>query len=556
MIYIVSNQARIIKEDDYIKKASINDCLDYCSKLSLIGFDVETTGFDPYTSKILCYQLGDDNNQFVVDNSSFPIRLFKDLFEDNTKTFIGHNLKFDIRFLFKEDIIIKNVFDTYITEQIIWNGYDMKKSLDYVSERYTGVFLDKSIRGNIHKEGLSDRVIKYSADDIKYLFKIKEKQLERAKKWDLVQAIRLNNLFVPVIAYLEYSGFKIDTKKWQTKIDNDKKNLQEKLDILNNYIIENKVNEFINPQLTLWDISRININWNSPIQVVKFFNILGVNTEIVDKESGEIKNSVNSGLLEKKLHEHPIIKIYIEYRELLKKCSTYGENWFKFINPVTGRIHTKFQQWVTTGRMSSGGKDKDAKIDYPNAQNIPADEETRSCIIPDEGYVFVNADYDSQEVRIFANWTEDEALIKMFKEGFDDMHSYTSWHIFPEIREKYPELKVETLKQIKKDFPDQRKISKFGNFAIQFGGTGFTVADNCNIPIEEGEKFFNDYFNAFKGVEKYFKKCYENAKKRGWILYNNVSREKYFIPKDLKDGKIKNYSYNYPKCMGHILVIV
>ena len=420
MIYLITNKQIEYEE---ISTSTIEQCLEYCSKLDFIGLDLETSGFDPYTSKILCIQLGDQYNQFVIDVSSYPITLFKELFEDSSKIFIGHNLKFDIRFLYHHGIIVKNVFDTYITEQIIWNGYqNMKKSLDHVCERYTGVFLDKSIRGNIHREGLSKQVIIYAANDVAYLHQIKEGQLDRATKWDLKSAIKLNNLFVPVIAYLEYCGFKLNTTKWQDKINKDTIKLKERLDILNKYIIDNNIYKFINPQLDIWEPQNVTINWNSPIQVAQFFNILGIDTQIIDKESGDIKNTVNSTFLEKKVLEHPLIKIYIEYRELLKRCSTYGENWFKFINPITNRIHTKFQQWITTGRMSSGGKDKDSNIDYPNAQNIPADEETRSCIVAEEGYTFIDADYSGQEATIFANFCKDTTLLKMYEEGFNDMH--------------------------------------------------------------------------------------------------------------------------------------
>ena len=548
MIYVLSQQKRINTE--YIQEGTLQQLLDYFENTQEIGLDIETEGFDPYTKKILCIQLGDYNNQFVIEPTKENIKTLTPLLTNKEKIFLGHNLKFDIRFFYHLGIIIPNVFDTYITEQIIWNGYEnMKKSLDFVCERYCGVFLDKSIRGNIHKEGLSDRVIIYSANDVKYLLKIKRKQLERADKWDLNGAIKLNNLFVPVIAYLEYCGFKLDEDKWRVKIEKDKKELKIKLDTLNNYILEHNIKEFIETQLNIWNPVGTNINWNSPAQVVKLFNILGIDTSIIDKESGELKNTVNATFLEKKVSEHPLIKTYIEYRELLKRNSTYGENWFKFINPVTKRIHTKFQQWITTGRMSSGGKDKDSKIDYPNAQNIPADVETRSCIISEFPDVFINADYDSQEVRVFVNQCLDTALIKMFDEGFTDMHSYTAWHIFPEIQLIYPELTKEALIEVKKKFPKERQISKTGNFAIQYGGTGYTVAENCNIPLEEGERFYNGYFEAFKGVKHYFEKCYYQAKTKGIITYNTISKEKYFIPKDLKDGKIKNYSYNYP-CQG------
>lgn len=546
MIYFISNQKRLYTDD--IIPATIEDCIEYFKDIEEIGLDFETEGFDPYTKKPLSIQLGDSDNQFVIDLTDINLSDLKTFLEDNTKIFLGHNLKFDLRFTLHYNIVIQNVYDTYISEQILYNGLDfIKKSLDYVCERYTGIFLDKSVRGVIHREKLSDKVIRYSAADVAYLHKIKEKQLEKAAKYDLLGALKLNNLFVPVIAYLEYSGFKLDEDKWKIKVEKDKKELNIKLTELNNFIISKGITKYIDAQLDIWNPERkTTINWNSPQQVVDLFKILGIDTGIVDKETGELKNSVNSTLLGKKAGENPIIPLYIEYRELLKKCSTYGDNWFKFINPVTKRIHTKFQQWVTTGRMSSGGKDKDSKIDYPNAQNIPSDEETRSCIIAEKGNIFINSDYDSQEVRVFTNWCLDPALLKMFDEGFTDMHAYTAWHIFPEIRAIYPELTLESIKGIKKDFPRQRQISKTGNFALQYGGTGYTVAENCNISLEAGEEFYNNYFKAFQGIKKYFDSCYHNAKKKGYILYNNISKEKYFIPNGLKDGKIKNYSQNYP----------
>ena len=547
MIYLISNQQRLFSND--IKLTPLEHCFEYCSGISEIGLDMETFGLDPYTKKPICIQLGDKNSQFIIDTSCIPLRKLTPLLEDTSKTYIGHNIKFDLKFLLHEGIIINSVYDTYVAECILWNGYEnMRKSLDHVSKRYTGVFLDKSIRGNIQKEGLSNRVIKYSAQDISQLHEIKEKQLERATQWDLNNALRLNNYFVPVMAYLEYCGFKLDTVAWENKIQQDLIEKENKLKELTAFIEINDIKEFISPQLTMWETSRVSINWNSPAQVVKLFNILGIDTQILDKDTGDMKNTVNSTLISKQINKHPIIKVYIEDREALKNCSTYGKNWFNFINSITGRIHTKYQQWVTTGRMSSGGKDtEDGKVvKYPNAQNIPSDEITRKCIIADKGNILVNADYDSQEVRVFANWCLDPTLLRMFDEGFTDMHAYTAWHIFPEIRGKYPDLTKESIKLIKQDFPNQRQISKTGNFAIQYGGTGYTVAENCNISLEEGEKFYNEYFEAFKGIKKYFDECYKNAKKRGWIVYNTVSKEKYFIPKELKDGKIKNSSLNFP----------
>jgi len=464
MVYLITEQERV--NSTQIESATVQDCIEYCSSLSEIALDTETSGIDPYTCKVLTLQLGDEKNQFVLDMSYVSFNQVKNLLEDESKTFIGHNIKFDLKFLLHQGIVIKNVYDTYIVEEIVWNGYPLKKGLDYVCQRYTGVMLDKSIRGRIFREKLSEAVVTYAAKDVMYLHEIKEKQLERAKKWDLIRAISLNNMFVPVIAYLEYSGFKLDIDKWKEKIKNDYRVLQEKKNELNDYIIKNSIKEFINPQLSIWEETPTTINWNSPQQVASFFKKIGIDTSIVTSDL-ETKNTVNADFLRKQVEKNPIVQVYIDYKAALKRYTTYGDNWFKFINPVTGRIHTTYRQWITTGRMSSGGKDKSSGIDFPNAQNIPSDEETRSCIVPEEGNVFIDADYDSQEVRVFVNFCKDSALIKMFDEGFTDMHSYTAWHIFPQIRKKYPELTQETLRLIKKNFPKERQISKLGNFAIK-----------------------------------------------------------------------------------------
>ena len=545
MIYLISGQTRF--DDSEITMCTLDDCVDYFKDVDVIGLDFETEGFDPYTKNPITLQLGDRDNQFIIDCRTHDIRNIKNLLEDTSKLFLGHNLKFDLRFTLHKGIIMNNVYDTYIAEQILYNGFEyMRKSLDYVVDRYCGVMLDKSIRGDIHREGLTFKVLKYAADDVKYLEDVRNKQLERATHWNLHNALGLENSFVPVMAYLEYCGFKLDTELWQEKIDADVEEIKKVLNTLNSFIQDNNITEFIEHQYNLFEPQAVTINWNSSQQVVRLFKILGIDVEIVDKDTGEMKDSVNKDVLKKQIDSHPILPVYIEYRRLQKRISTYGANWFKFINPVTGRIHTKYQQWMNTGRMSSGGKDKNSKIDYPNAQNIPSDKATRQCIIADKGNILVNADYSSQEIRVFAERSEDKALMNMILNGLGDQHGYTAWLLYPEIQEKYPEITSEVLDKIKKEFKNERDISKQANFAINYGGTGYTIAQNCNVSEEIGNMVYNKYFEAYSGVKKYFTDMYEFAKKYKYILINELTGAKYFIPKGLKEGKKKNKSYNYP----------
>lgn len=150
-----------------------------------------------------------------------------------------------------------------------------------------------------------------------------------------------------------------------------------------------------------------------------------------------------------------------------------------------------------------------------------------------------------QEIRVFANFCMDEALLDMFDKGYTDMHSYTAWYVFPHIREVYPILDKETLKGIKKTFPHERFIAKTANFAIQYGGNGSTIAQNCNIPLKDGISFYNKYFETFKGVKDYFEKVYKAACYKGFIRFNNTTGDFYYTD-SLRDDEIKRNSQNYP----------
>ncbi len=496
-------------------------------KSTWIGFDLETSGLDPFTCDILLYQIGTKNEQYVVDIKKFPITLIKNELEQ--ANFIGHNLKFDFKFLYKHNIVPKGkIWDTYIAEVILKNGFNVSHSLKNVLENRLNIKIDKEIRSQfINSKKITAAMLEYAANDVKYLRKLMCSQIKEARKLDLMLAIRLNNKFVPVLAYVEYSGIKLDEKKWEERIKKDIEELNNTKNKLLSTLLQYKK---IPVQVDIFNNLSEVINWDSPKQVLELFKELGINVK--DKDG---KESVNSKIIIKS--DHPIIEHYIKYKELKKRISTYGYNWFKYINPITKRIHSDYKQFVNTGRMSSGG------VNGPNLQNIPADDDTRSCFVAEEGNTLIDVDYDSQEVRVFASFTQDPVLVNMYKNGYDDMHSYTAWHIYPHIKEKYPELNKETLKLIKENFPHERKISKLGNFAIQYGGTGYTVAENCNIPVEEGELFYKKYFETFKRVKKYFNWII-NRSSIGYIQFNNVTKEKYFFTEFNED--VKRMCYNYP----------
>lgn len=507
--------------------ATVEESLEYLEQLDIIGFDTETRGLDPFTKELLSMQLGDQEKQYVVDCQSVDPRLYKKVLE--SKMLIMHNAKFDLRFLYYYNIVPTQIFDSFLVERILTTGIDTaRRSLDAVVYKYCKIELDKSVRGNIHREGLSTRVIKYAADDVKYLHQVKRKQEVALKEKNLHKTASLDNQFVCVLAYIEFCGMYMNPEDWRNKCDDDLKDLNTVKLLLDEFVLSNQSTypQYIDNQLSLFDDGiKCKLNWSSSKQVIPFMQSLGVDTLTKDKETGLMKHSVDKKVLGPQKKKHPIISTYIEYTEHQKVVSTYGENWFEYINPVTGRIHSNYQQIMNTGRLSSGqkGKPKQGIPQMPNMQNIPSDNRTRGCFQAEPGNLLIVSDYSGQEQIVLANKSMDKDLIYFYQQGLGDMHSFVASKIFPELGSL-------TLDEIKDKHKDKRQIAKGAGFAINYGGTGITISQNLSLSIQEGEEVYKEYFKAFPGLANYFKTEKARALKLGYIQFNNISGRKCFIP--------------------------
>jgi DNA polymerase-1 len=540
MIYLVTNQASLFSAPGY-SLATVEESLEYLKQLDIIGFDTETMGLDPHTKELLSMQLGNEERQYVVDCKTVDPRKYKELLE--TKELIMHNAKFDLRFLYYYKIVPIKVFDTFLVERILTTGIDtVRRSLDAVVYRYCKIELDKTVRGHIHREGLSTRVIKYAADDVKYLHQVKRKQEVSLKENNLTRTASLDNEFVLVLAYIEFCGFFMNRDQWKIKCDEDLKDLQVVKEQLDKFVLDNsdKYPHLIDNQLSLFeDGVRCKINWASSHQVIPFMQSLGVETLTKDKDTGLMKHSIDKKVLGPQKKKHPIISTYIEFTEHQKVVSTYGENWFEYINSATGRIHSNYTQVMNTGRLSSGqkGDKKRGMPQLPNMQNIPSDSRTRSCFQSEPGNLLIVSDYSGQEQIVLANKSADDDLLEFYAKGLGDMHSFIASKIFPELSNL-------TLDEIKDNHKAKRQIAKGAGFAINYGGTGITIAQNLNVSLEEGEEVYKAYFKAFPGLANYFKQEKASALKLGYIQFNNISCRKCFIPFFEEYQKLHNEIYN------------
>ena len=468
MIYLVTGQKEMFVPSGY-SLATVEESIEYLKNLDVIGFDTETRGMDPFTKELLSMQLGDESKQYVIDCLTVSPKLYKELLE--SKVLIMHNAKFDLRFLYYHQIVPTKIFDTFLVERILTTGIDtIRRSLDAVVYRYCKIELDKTIRGNIHREGLSTRVIKYAADDVKYLHQVKRKQEVALTEKQLNKTASLDNQFVCVLAYIEYCGMYMNSIDWQTKCDEDLKDLDTIKKQLDQFILDNAdvYSKFVDNQLSLFDAGiTCKINWASSKQVIPFMQSLGVDTLTKDKLTGMMKDSVDKKVLGPQKKKHSIIPTYIEYTEHQKVVSTYGENWLGYINKVTGRVHSNYNQIMNTGRLSSGqkGNPKKGLPQMPNMQNIPSDNRTRGCFQAEKGNVLIVSDYSGQEQIVLANKSLDKDLLEFYSKGLGDMHSFIASKIFPELSDL-------TLDEIKDNHKGKRQIAK---------GAGFAINKNCKL---------------------------------------------------------------------------
>ena len=448
MIYLVTQQTSLFPNEQY-GMMTVDDAIAEINTWDRVQFDTETKGRNPHLCEVLTAQFGNRARgiQIVVDVTTIDLLLFKEILE--TKLIIGHNLKFDIQFLYKYNIIPTKIWDTMIIEQLLYLGYSPKYKdclngisygLQDILKRRFNIYIGKTIRGQIQWRGIDTEVIKYAASDVIYLYDILKSQIKECKEKGCLKGAKLECDFVPVMAYLEWCGIHLDIDKWKLKMAKDKINLNNAINDLNNFVISNpdlKEFTYINSQGDLFDgfdtTPKCTINWASSSQVIPLLKKLGFNTTIEDKKTGEDKDSAMEKVLKKqKGINDEFLKLYLGkgeegdddyyagYNGSAKVVTSFGQNHLNAINPITNRIHTQYWQLgADTGRMSCGSKDNNndlAKLKklpvnpspkqkkegkacpYPNMQQLPSDEVTRACFTAMKGNNWCSCDFSAIEL--------------------------------------------------------------------------------------------------------------------------------------------------------------
>lgn len=507
--------------EEGVEKCNFSEVINLLDSNNVLECDLETYGLVAVEVDIMSIQFGAAGREYLIEWHDDLVPILREYFLSDRK-FIFVNAKFDLGFLLKYGLVIKNVYDLFLVEKIITNdGMKFHRaSLKALAKKYLDKDLDKTIRASIPELGLTTEVISYALDDVKYLTSIAREQAKIVNEFDLAEVVRLENKFVSVLAYTEFCGIKLDADQW---IKVYEENAKKQLELLAK--LTEMVMEIPDAPIPIgYDIFSnqyvCHINWESSQQVLPLMRFLGVNTTVDVK--GSIKESVDAKVLEKYKDTHKLIPVYLEYKETTHAMQSFGKDYIKNINPLTGRIHTSFTQLMGTGRLSCGNSKEGERS--PNLQQVPADEKYRRCFIPENGNDFICTDYSGQEQIVFANLSMDPNLLEFYDKGLDDMHSYVAKMCFPAIIPSDMDLP-----EVKKKFPEERQTAKKAGFAINYGGNGYTIANNLNISKEQGEEIYKAYMEGFPGISDYFAKVSSEAVQNGYILCDKVFRRKFFL---------------------------
>ncbi len=464
-------------------------------ELSEFCFDTETTGLETRNLKIVgmsfCFKAHEAYyvpfNVDDEDDTRRRLEFFRPAFMAESIAKVGQNLKFDILVLRNYGIEVRGrLFDTMVADYMV--NPDRKHNMDYLSEvylNYTPVHIEELIGEKKSKQTTMDKVdiqqIKeYAAEDADVTFQLKEKLYAELQKYDLLKAAdEIEMPLIYVLADMEFNGVCINTSF-----------LKEYTDELNAKVAA-KEQEIYGYAGKVFNISSTR----------QLGEILFDEMKVADKpkttKTGQYSTSEDE--LAKIKDKHPIIQAILDYRGIKKLVNTYTEALPELINPKTGRIHTNFNQCVTsTGRLSSSN---------PNIQNIPIRTEegqmVRAAFIPSmpENFIFA-ADYSQVELRVMAHLSGDEAMIQAFNND-EDFHRATAARLFNIPPE-----------QVTKK---QRSFAKSVNFGINYGISAFGLSQDTGLSRNEAKDLIDEYFNTFSGIKKFMETTVADCRAKGYV---------------------------------------
>ena len=422
---------------------------------------------------------------FLLEAPWLEEGLFKDLLEDEDIEKFGYGLKETVLYLKSAGLSLRGLaFDLKVAEHMLHpsdSDYDLSRIVaGRTGNRFPYETLPETEDG--------EACLAYGGEALQTVHGLRKDVMEELESEGLLTVFsEIEIPLIDVLSEMEHNGFYVDIVRLK-ELDREFTGQLEK--------IEKAIYE---------DAGEV-FNINSTQQTGHIlFEKLGL--KAVKKTKTGF--STSQKVLEKLAGKHPIVPKIMEYRKFMKLKSTYVDGLGKLINPETGRLHPRFNQTATvTGRLSTK---------EPNLQNIPVRLEMgrklRQIFVAEGGRKLVDADYSQIELRVLAHLSEDEGLVRAFREEVD-IHTLTASQVF--------DVPLEAVSSL------QRSRAKEVNFGILYGMSDFGLSNNIGISVKEAGDYIEAYFNKYPDVKRFMDRQVREAKRQGFV--RTLSNRKRMIP--------------------------
>ncbi len=473
-------------------------------KAELVGVSVATIPHQGYYIPVGHRYIGAPK-QLPLD---LVIQRLKPLLEDATLPKYGQNIKYDIIVLAHYGIHLQGAaFDSMLASYVL-DPSKRSHGMDYLAQEYlqyqTITYHDvvgKGVKQTTIDMIPVERVTEYAAEDADITLQLTNVLRPKIQEQQLGQLYREVELpLIDVLAAMERHGVKVDI----ALLERISSELSEKMRGM---------------EQRIYQIAGVEFNINSPKQLGP---ILFEKLQMPHGKKTKTGYSTDVDVLTDLARAgYELPEKILEYRQLSKLKSTYSDALPKQMDPKTGRIHTSYNQTVTaTGRLSSSD---------PNLQNIPIRTEEgrriRQAFIPEHGCVLLSADYSQIELRILAHVTGDAELVKAYQED-QDIHTKTAMQLFG-----LPAAEIT---------PNMRREAKTVNFSVIYGISAFSLAKDLNIPRHEAQRYIDEYFRLYKGVNQFINDTIELTRQQGYVT-TLLNRIRYIPEIHSKNNNVRQF---------------
>lgn len=582
MIYLVSHNKSLFQTDKYIE-ATMEQAMSVLLPLKLCQLDSETKGLDCHTKALLTIQLGNKDNQVVIDWTTLTPRekqIVKNYLESD-RLFLGWNLMFDLTFLYVQGIYPKHIWDGMIVEQLLYLGYPAQmreKSLKAAAWNYLNINIDKTVRGKIVNDGLTTEVVIYAAGDVTYIEDIKEKQDIEVEKQGMKLAVELECEFVKSLAYFKYCGVHLDITKWKAKMTKDQAKLDKAISELNAWVVAwDKENPHNGYDIQYPELKYPKYSADYPAEVKRLIKDgykrfpqedLQTPDGKVDAYKKVIKNQFTridtQGDLFTGFDTEPKCVInWSSQKQVIPLFELLGINVETFDKKTKQKkksieanvlkpqkndfpIIPIFLEYQEAAKVVSTYGQNWLNAINPKTGRIHADFHsigTDTARVSSGGGVWklnmqnlprdpeTRACFTSEEGNAWlsADYQSQESRIIASVSKDEKMidlfeHGCGDVHSLVAYM-SYPNIipRDTKIEDIKKLYHNWRQKAKSIEFAINYGGDYNTISKNDGIPVEEAKEIYDNFMEGFPGIKRYQDYCRAAVMRDGYILLNPLT---------------------------------